>query len=79
MKLEPQAAVYLKKIGKKVRKKRKECQQTIVKMAEILGTDQSRLSRIENGKINISINEIYTITNKINEYLKKKHEKIVVL
>lgn len=79
MQLESQAAVYLKKFGKKVRKKRKECQQTIVKMAEILGTDQSRLSRIENGKINITINEMYSLENKINEYLKKKHKKIVVL
>ncbi|MDD3875505.1 MAG: helix-turn-helix transcriptional regulator [Bacteroidales bacterium] len=78
MELEPQAIFYLKKYGKRIRRKRKLCQQTIVNMAKILDTDQSRLSRIENGKINLTINEIYSIENKINEYLKKKHEKIVV-
>lgn len=66
------ANTFLLKYGKRIKQKRKRLKKNITEMAILLKTDTSRLSRIENGKINLTINEIYVLDKQINEYFKKK-------
>jgi transcriptional regulator with XRE-family HTH domain len=54
-----------KHVGNKIRKIRVDKGLTIEKLANEAGIDYTQVSRIELGKINTSIYQIYIITNKL--------------
>jgi len=58
--------VYLKKLGKKVSKLRKEHKITQELFAEKLKSHRSTIIRIEKGEINSSINMLRNIASKLN-------------
>lgn len=69
--MDKDALVFLVNYGKRIKQKRKKCKKTIVEMAILLNTDQSRLSLVENGKINLTINEVYMLDKQMDECLQK--------
>jgi len=69
--MDPAAKKFLTNYGKRIRQKRKKCKKTITEMATAINSDISRLSRIENGKINLTINDIYLLDKQMDECLQK--------
>lgn len=70
--VDPDANQFLIKYGIRIKQKRKKLNKTLVQMAALLKTDISRLSMIENGKINLTINEIYLLDKQMDEHFEKK-------
>lgn len=66
---------YLKNIGLRVEKKRKEKGFTQIVFAEMLGTSDAQVYRIERGKVNSSIlalRKMATLLGVTTEYLTKE-------
>ena len=73
--MDTDALEFLVNFGKRMKQKREKCKKTIVEMAQEINTDQSMLSRIENGKIDLTINNVYSLDKQMDEYLKKISKK----
>ena len=56
----------LQKIGKNIRRIRKERHMCQIDLAIMVGIDRAYLSEIENGKTNTSINIIFAIADALN-------------
>jgi transcriptional regulator with XRE-family HTH domain len=59
-----------KQVGTRIRELREDRGLTIEKLAHESGIDYTQISRIELGKINTSIYQIYNITNTLNVPMK---------
>ncbi|MCW3128004.1 MAG: transcriptional regulator [Bacteroidetes bacterium] len=57
-----QNAVFLVKLGAKIRKVRKEKNLSLDKLAALCDYEKANLSRIESGKTNTTILTLYTIS-----------------
>lgn len=57
--------VYLKKLGEKVERVRKEKGLTQKQLAEKLGTFHTQIGRIERGEVNVTINSLRRIAKEL--------------
>lgn len=67
-----QAKQFLLNYGIRLKRKRKKARLTLIKLARLINSDISRISRIERGKINLTINEIYTLDAQMDAILTEK-------